>query len=120
MLEEVIYDEYREWFSSFDDNGYTNQPGRTFQKSTRSSGARLRLQQNSTSRWKYPAVGEEDKMNQHPLDGIIDDMEILYGKRDLNLEVLVLDLAAKHHKRRGELRSEYQRRILRLAREASA
>lgn len=23
MLEEVIYDEYREWFSSFDDNGYT-------------------------------------------------------------------------------------------------
>lgn len=59
-------------------------------------------------------------MNQHPLDGIIDDMEILYGKRDLNLEVLVLDLDAKHHKRRGELRSEYQRRILRLAREASA
>ena len=32
----------------------------------------------------------------------------------------LLDLAAKHHKRRGELRSEYQRRILRLAREASA
>jgi hypothetical protein len=23
MLAEVIYDEYREWFSSFDDNGYT-------------------------------------------------------------------------------------------------
>lgn len=34
------------------------------------------------------------------------------------IEMLIADTITKHPKRRGELRSEYTRRILRLAREA--
>jgi len=36
---------------------------------------------------------------------------------DAKLEMLVLDAISAHPKRRGELRAEYTRRILRLARE---
>ena len=39
---------------------------------------------------------------------------------DSKREMLIADTITKHPKRRGELRSEYERRILRLAREASA
>jgi hypothetical protein len=59
-------------------------------------------------------------MNEHQLFTPEEEEILLYGsERDVlaKREMLVADTIATHPKRRGELRAEYERRILRLARE---
>jgi predicted DNA repair protein MutK len=49
---------------------------------------------------------------------VMDDLGLTHGRADRKLEKLVMDAIAAHPKRRGELRAEYTRRILRIVREA--
>lgn len=58
-------------------------------------------------------------MNEEPIFTTAEAEEILRGSNHKENEALVLNTITKHPKRRGELRAEYTRRILRLAREAS-
>lgn len=56
-------------------------------------------------------------MIEQPIFTPVEAEEILRGRRNRNLETLVADTIAAHPKRRGELRAEYTRRILRIVRE---
>ena len=56
-------------------------------------------------------------MNEAIISAALEDLEIPHGRTNRKLEALIMDTIAAHPKRRGELRAEYERRILRLARE---